>query len=547
MNGALLLIISIVLFVIAYIGYGGYLTRKWGVQAGRPTPAHTLRDDVDYCPADVKVILGHHFSSIAGAAPITGPIQAIIFGWLPVYLWVLVGNIFFGSVHDYGAVFASLRHEGKSIGEVVKRNIGPAGKLLFNLFSWLALVLVVAAFTDICAGTFAYDPAVGDLTGARAGTASVLFIILAVLFGYLVYRKNANLVLSTIIGVAALAACIWIGYSFPVLQLSKLTWTVIVLLYIVCASVMPVWILLQPRDYLCSFLLYAVLLGGIAGLLITRPALELPAYTGFAVGEGTAVQYLFPILFITVACGAISGFHSLVASGTTSKQINKEKDARLIGYGAMLIEGVVAVIAICSVAYTATQAEGTPAVRFACGVAHFMSGFGIPQQIGVVFVTLSFSAFALTSVDTATRIARYMFQELMGKGESRHPAPWRAFLQHPLVGTVITVGCGAMLVAYGYTKIWPIFGASNQLLAAMTLMALTVWFAKTGKTFWPTAIPMVIMFCVTFTALALLARSFFADANWLMGGIAAVLFLLAVIQIAITARAVSNKEMRLRP
>ncbi|MCQ4635478.1 carbon starvation protein A [Anaerovorax odorimutans] len=545
MNAALLLIIGIVLFLVAYATYGRFLAKKWGIDARRSTPAHTLRDDVDYCPADAKVILGHHFSSIAGAGPITGPIQAIIFGWLPVYLWVVIGSIFFGGVHDFGSIFASLRHDGKSIGEVVRQNIGQTGKLLFNLFSWLALVLVVAAFADICAGTFAYDPANPDnLTGAMAGTASVLFIALAVLFGIFVYRKNANIAVSTVIGVAALFVCIWVGYTFPVLTLSKTAWIVIVLVYIVIASVMPVWILLQPRDYLCSFLLYALLIGAVAGIFIKHPNLELDAFTSFAVSDGTSIQYLFPILFITVACGAISGFHSLVGSGTTSKQINKESDAKLIGYGAMLIEGVVAIVTIIAVAYTAVQVDGTPAVRFAAGVATFMSGFGLPMKVGTVFIILSFSAFALTSLDTATRIARYMFQELMGKGEKEDQPQFQRFLQKPIVGTVVTVGCAALLMLYGYEKIWPIFGASNQLLAGLALLALTAWFARTGRIKLPTAIPMVIMFAVTLTALVMLARNFFGAGNFLMGGVASVLFILAIVLILTTIKSL-KKEARL--
>lgn len=542
MNAALLLVIGIVIFLAAYVLYGGFLAKKWGLDAARKTPAHTLRDNVDYCPADAKVILGHHFSSIAGAGPITGPIQAIIFGWLPVYLWVLIGSVFFGGVHDFGSVFASLRHEGKSIGEVVKQNIGQTGKVLFNLFSWLALVLVVAAFSDICAGTFAYNPATPEnLSGAMAGTASVLFIILAVLFGVCVYRKHANIIVSTVVGVMLLFLCIWVGYTFPVLALSKGTWTVLILLYIIAASVMPVWILLQPRDYLCSFLLYALMFGAVVGIFIVHPSIELPAYTSFNI-DGT---YLFPMLFITVACGAISGFHSLVGSGTTSKQVNVETDSKLIGYGAMLIEGVVAIIAIIAVAYCSTQVEGTPAVRFATGVSYFLSSFGIPLAVGKVFVTLSFSAFALTSLDTATRIARYMFQELMGKGENNNQPQWQKTLQNPFVGTVITVGCAAALMAYGYVKIWPIFGASNQLLAGLSLLALTAWFAKTKKIVWPTVIPMVIMFCVTLTALVMLARGFFAANNLLMGGMATVLLILAVVLILTTARALAKKKATL--
>lgn len=541
MNGAVMLIVAIVLFFAAYVLYGGWLTKKWGIDPAKPTPAHTMRDDVDYCPADAKVILGHHFSSIAGAGPITGPIQAIIFGWLPVLLWIIIGSIFIGGVHDYGSIFASLRHEGKSIGEVIKENVGRRGEKLFTIFSWLALVLVVAAFTDICAGTFAFDPAnPANIIGAQAGTASVMFIALAMVFGFFVYRKHANLLVATVVGVALLFLCIYIGYAFPVLKLSKMVWNIIILLYIICASVMPVWILLQPRDYLCSFLLYSLIGGAVLGIFLVRPTIEMPAFTGFTVGEGPAAQYLFPILFITVACGAISGFHSLVGSGTTSKQVNSEKDAQLIGYGAMLIEGVVAVIAIISVAYVATLGEGTPAQLFANGVAHMMASFGLKESVGVVFVTLSFSAFALTSLDTATRIARYMFQELAGKGEKENQPSWQKTLQNPMVATLITVGGAVALLAYGYQNIWPIFGASNQLLAGMALLGLTAWFARTKRPILPTVIPMVFMFIVTLTALVMLARKYLAAGNFLMGGLAVILLVLAVVLIISTIKAFTS-------
>lgn len=543
MNGAVLLIIGIVLFLIAYVLYGGWLTRKWGIDPSKPTPAHTLRDDLDYCPADAKVILGHHFSSIAGAGPITGPIQAIVFGWLPVVLWIIIGSIFIGGVHDYGSIFASLRHDGKSIGEVIKENVGRTGEKLFTVFSWLALVLVVAAFTDICAGTFAFDPAnPANLTGAQAGTASVMFIVLAVLFGFFVYRKHTNLLIATITGVVLLFLCIYVGYTFPVLQFSKMTWNAIIIIYIVCASVMPVWILLQPRDYLCSFLLYALIGGAVLGILLVRPTLAMPAFNGFVIGEGATAQYLFPILFITVACGAISGFHSLVGSGTTSKQVNSEKDAQLIGYGAMLIEGLVAIIAIISVSYLATLGEGTPAQLFAAGVAHMMTSLGIPESLGVVFVTLSFSAFALTSLDTATRIARYMFQELVGKGEKKEQPGWQKTLQHPMVATLITVAAAVGLLAYGYQNIWPIFGSSNQLLAALALLGLTAWFARTKRGVLPTLIPMIFMFIVTISALVLLARKYLAVGNYFMGGMAAVLLCLAVVLIITTVKSFRSSK-----
>lgn len=529
MNSLVLLIMGAALFLIAYALYGGYLAKQWGIDPNRKTPAHTMRDDIDYCPANAKVLLGHHFSSIAGAGPITGPIAAAVFGWLPVYLWIVIGSIFVGGVHDWGSLLASVRHEGKSIGEIIRINIGENGKKLFNIFAYLTLILVVAAFTDICASTFAYDPAKPEaLTGARAGTASILFIFLAMVFGYFVYRKGASLSISTVAGVALLFSCIWIGYQFPVLKLSKFAWDVILILYIFAASTLPVWMLLQPRDYLCSFLLYAMLAGAFIGVILVRPAMAIPASVGFTVGEGAKAQYLFPMLFVTVACGAISGFHSLVGSGTSSKQLDNEKDTKLVGYGAMLIEGLLAIISLITVGYI-VGAKGTPAQIFANGVADFMSNFGIAVPVGTVFVTLAFSAFALTSLDTATRLGRYMFQEMTAKKDGT-----KSILNNMYVSTAITVGLSALLLSYGYTKIWPIFGSANQLLAGLALLAVSAWLAKSGKKNLMTVIPMVFMFAVTLTALILVAKNNFAGGSPIIGVLASILFVLAIVLIVTT-------------
>ncbi|MEA4847765.1 MAG: carbon starvation protein A [Clostridiaceae bacterium] len=531
MNSLVLLFIGIAAFLIAYAIYGRWLAKEWGIDPAKKTPAYTLRDDIDYCPANAKVLLGHHFSSIAGAGPITGPIQAAIFGWLPVYLWIVLGSIFIGGVHDWGSLFSSVRHEGKSIGEIIRVNIGENGKKLFNIFAYLTLILVVAAFTDICAGTFAYDAAKPEaITGARAGTASVLFIFFAMLFGYFVYRRGASLSVSTVVGVALLFFCIWIGYQFPILKLSKFAWDIILIVYIFAASTLPVWLLLQPRDYLCSFLLYAMLAGAVIGVLILRPSMAIPASVGFVVGEGAKAQYLFPMLFVIVACGAVSGFHSLVASGTSSKQVDNEKDTKLIGYGAMLIEGVVAIIALIAVSHV-IGATGTPAQIFAAGVAEFMNSFGLPVPVGTVFVTLAFSAFALTSLDTATRIGRYMFQEMTTKQDGTKTA-----LTNMYVSTIITVGLSALLLTYGYQKIWPIFGSANQLLAGLSLLAVSAWLAKSGKKNIMTVIPMIFMFCVTLTALVFVAKNNFAGGNVVIGTLAAILFLLAIVLIITTIK-----------
>ncbi len=542
MNSLVLLFGGIAVFLVAYIAYGGFLAKKWGL-SDAPTPAHTKRDDIDYVPADAKVILGHHFSSIAGAGPITGPILASVFGWFPVYLWVLIGSVFIGGVHDFGSLVASLRTEGKGIGEIIKENISPRAKSIFNWYAWLTITLVVAAFTDICAATFAYDAAKPELiTGAQAGTASMLFILLAVAFGFMVYRKNAPLALASIAGVVLLALCIWFGYTFPILKFSKLTWQIILMVYITLASILPVWLLLQPRDYLCSFLLYAMMIGAFVGILIRHPTIEQPAFTGFVVKN----QTMFPFLFVTVACGAISGFHSLISSGTTSKQINRERpDAQVIGYGSMLIEGLLAVIAIIAVGYVA-KASGSPAQIFANGVAWFMSSFGVPESLGKVFVILAYSAFALTSLDTATRIGRYLMQEIAaGKGTTatagkRGKNPFTNIY----VATAGTIAVSIAFLVYGYQKIWPIFGSANQLLAALALLAVTAWVVKHGKKSWETIVPLFFMFAVTLTALFFIIRNnlIAEKPNYILSVMGCVLTFLAILQIVEGVRVLVLKK-----
>ncbi|MBZ9686246.1 carbon starvation protein A [Clostridium estertheticum] len=535
MNSIVLLFLGIIIFLTAYVTYGGYLAKKWGIDTKKETPAHTKFDNVDYCPADARILLGHHFSSIAGAGPIAGPIQAAVFGWIPVFLWIVIGSVFIGGAHDFGSLFASIRHDGKSIGEIIRINIGEKGKMIFNIFAWVTLILVVAAFTDICASTFAYDVASPTLlTGAQAGTASVLFIFLAMAFGFAVYRKNASIGISTIVGVSLLFFCVWIGYAFPFIKLTKFQWDILLLIYITLASILPVWMLLQPRDYLCSFLLYAMLAGAVLGIFLTHPTMELAGFTSFTVKN----QTLFPFLFVTVACGAVSGFHSLVASGTTSKQITKEGDAKLIGYGAMLIEGLVAIVALIAVSYVATS-QGTPAQVFASGVAVFMNSFGIPLQFGKVFVILAFSAFALTSLDTATRIGRYIFQEFFTNASEKTKKTYANIY----TSTFVTVLASASLLAYGYQKIWPIFGSANQLLSALALLAVTSWLAKTGKKTAMTLIPMIFMFAVSLSALFLLIKQylFSVEKNMILGTFAVLLFGLAIVLIIEAYKSLSGK------
>lgn len=521
MNSVWLIVVGIIFFIIAYRTYGSYLSREWGVDDSRKTPAHTKKDGVDYVPAKAPVVLGHHFSSIAGAGPIVGPISAAVFGWLPVMLWIIIGGIFFGGVHDYGSLFASVRHEGKSIGEIIGDNVGKKGKQLFSIFSWLTLLLIIAAFTNITANTFVEVPS--------SATSSLLFIVLAIIFGVLVYRKNLPLAATTVVGVILLFISIWLGMKFP-LALSKGTWIVILLVYIFIASIAPVWILLQPRDYLCSFLLYALVIGGILGIFIARPSLELEPFVAFNPGNNP----MFPMLFVTVACGAISGFHSLVASGTTSKQLDKESDAKLVGYGGMLIECVVAIIAIITAGYISKGElnslldNGGPVNVFSNGIGNFMANFGIPVGVGTSFAALAVSTFAMTSLDTSTRLGRFVFQEFFEdfrkEGESEESG-----LTNRYVATLITVILAGILAFKGWDSVWPLFGAANQLLSALALMALAVWLANLGKNNKMFTVPMVFMFAVTLVALLIIIKNNISGGEPVLVIFSVLLFILAVI------------------
>ncbi len=535
MSSIIVVLISVVIFIIAYVTYGAWLAKSWGFDPSIKTPAHTINDGVDYMPAKAPVLLGHHFSSIAGAGPIVGPIAAAVFGWVPVFLWVVFGSIFFGGVHDMGALFASVRHEGKSLGEVIGINLGRTGKMLFALFSWLTLLLVVAAFTNIVANTFVNVP--------TAASASLLFIVLAVVFGYFVYRKGVSLGIGTIFGVIGLLASIWLGTMFP-LVLSFKTWMFILLGYIFVASVTPVWILLQPRDYLNSFLLYAMLIGGIVGVILFNPTIQIPAFSGFAVKGAKGVQYLFPFLFVTVACGAISGFHSLVGSGTTSKQLDTEKDLKLVGYGSMLIEGVLAVIALITVGYLAKgqAAElGSPIAIFSAGLGNFMTSFGLPLSIGTSFTALAISAFALTSLDTATRLARFIFQEFFSKSGEEAAASNNIFVNR-YVSTGITVVLSGFLAFTGWKSIWPIFGSANQLLAAIALLAIAVYLKNSKKNFSMIILPMIMMFAVTLTALGFLMKANLASGNIVLLGFAVALFILSFVLIGLSLKVFRKKD-----
>ena len=518
MNGILLLVICSVCLLAGYVFYGRYLCKKWGVgENDQPTPAHTMEDGVDYVPAPAPVLMGHHFSSIAGAGPITGPISAVAagFGWGACALWIVIGGIFFGGVHDFGALIASVRHGGKSIGEIISANMSKRAKRLFIIFSYLTLILVVAAFSSIVAGTFAatfVDGAV-DLAAseanARVAMVSLLFIAIAIVFGFAVYRRNVPMSTASVIGVLGIVSIIAIGMNFHPIYLSSKTWMWIVGIYITVASVAPVWILLQPRDYLSSFLLYAMLSLAVIAVLMGNPSMSsLPLLN--TPNNPTPV---FPVLFTTIACGAISGFHSLVSSGTTSKQLDKEADAKPIAYGGMLLECVLAVLTLCATAYAyslkGTEFELTGATAiFGGGIAGMIDpSRGSLYNILYTLLVLTYSAFCLTSLDTATRLARFMFQEFWldgTKGETPdNVTGYKKVLANPYVATIITVILGILLGLNGYAKIWALFGSANQLLAALGLLAVATWLGNVGKDNKMFLIPMAFMLFVTVASLAI--------------------------------------------
>lgn len=515
MSASLLLIVSAVFLAVAYRFYGRFLTRKYQVDPEKKTPAHTQTDGVDYVPAKSFVLLGHHFASIAGAGPIVGPVLAATFGWGPVWLWIIIGVIFIGGVHDFSAMIASVRHRGKSIGELIEKYIGKSGKILFLLFTWFMLILVVAVFARAVASIFVKTPASASSSG--------LFMILAVIFGLATFKFRMPFHIASIAGVILLFGCVVFGGMIPI-YLSFHFWIIVLFIYVFIAAVTPVWILLQPRDFLNSFLLYFLMLGGFLGIIFTKPKIQFPFFAQYHCDLGN----LFPILFVTVACGAISGFHSLVASGTTSKQLNRETDARVIGYGGMLIEAVLAIIALIT-AVVLTKSEyqellsqegGGPIGIFSQGVGGFMSRLGVPLEMGVTFAALAISAFALTTLDTATRLGRFAFQEIF----TTIPSP-KLFSHNRYIATFVTIISAALLTFSGSSNaLWPLFGSANQMLAAMALLAVTVWLdhLKVKNTF--VKIPMFFMLSVTMTALGSLIIRNMLIKNYLLFSVGLCLF-----------------------
>ena len=513
MSALVIFLIAVVCLALGYVFYGGWLAKQWGVDPNRETPAHTSYDGKDFVPANPAVLMGHHFSSIAGAGPINGPILASVFGWVPVFLWCVLGGIFFGGMHDFGALFASIRHNGGSLGEVIEDSMGDKAKNLFIIFALAVLILVIASFTAVVAGTFAsVEPSAANYTanGSTAMT-SILFIVIAAIFGFFVYRKNAPVGPATVIGIIGIIAIVFIGQLVG-LHFGRTFWVLFIAVYVTVASLLPVWILLQPRDYLSSFLLYGMMILAaisiVGGTFTGAATVEIPA----VVPE--KVSTIFPTLFITVACGACSGFHSLISSGTTSKQINNEKDARLIGYGSMIVEsalGIIALIAVGVVFSRSAQGGGsdytTPPAAFAGGIATMFKSFAGEKSYATIYnlFTLAVSVFALTSLDSATRLCRYLFGELLTpEGKTYEDLTGaRKFFATPIVSTLIMVIIGCGMGFLNLTQIWGVFGAANQLLAGIAMLAVCTWLGKIGRNNKMFYFPMVFMLLATITSLCM--------------------------------------------
>ncbi len=512
MSGLAIMLIALVFLGGGYLFYGRHLANKWGIDPKAKTPAYEINDGVDYVPSDKSVVFGHQFASIAGAGPINGPIVAAMFGWVPVLLWILVGGVFFGAVQDFAAMYASVKNKGKTIGYIIEQYIGKAGKKLFLAFTWLFSILVVAAFADVVAQTFngftktvtdGVETVANSIAGGQVASTSMFFIVAAVGLGLFLKHTKFSTGLNTVIAIALLVICVVLGMTFP-LFLTADSWHLLVFFYIFIASVVPVWILLQPRDYLNSFLLVFMIAAAVVGIIVYNPSMNLNAFNGFVVNG----KSMFPFLFVTIACGAVSGFHALVSSGTASKQIKNEKDMLPVSFGAMLVECLLAVVALVAVGFMASNGnmpQGTPAVIFANAIATFTELLGIPYGLATTLITLSVSAFALTSLDSVARVGRLAFQEfwLEAEVDEKDLPPFKRFMANKYFATLATLLVAYFLAKVGYKEIWALFGSANQLLSALSLIACAVFLKSTnrnGKYLW---VPMVIMLIVTLSALTL--------------------------------------------
>ena len=509
MNTIVIVLVAAVCLVAAYAGYGRWLANKWGIDPKAKTPAVRLEDGKDYVPTDGWTVFAHQFSCIAGAGPVTGAIQAAAFGWLPVLLWILIGGAFFGAVTDFGALYASVKNDGKSMGLLIEKYIGKTGRKLFLLFSWLFCCIVIAAFADMVAGTFnAYTTVDGVTqladaarTNGTAGTVSIMFMVFAVVYGLLHHKYKFGGAVETVLAIVFIVLSFVIGMQFPII-LDKKMWAYITFAYIFITAIIPIWILKQPRDFMSTYMFVAMIAAAFMQLFVAHPTMNLPVFTGF---KNESLGTMFPILFVTVACGAVSGFHSLVSSGTSSKTVENEKDMLKVGYGAMSLESLLAVLALCvagaAAASDGTPAAGTPFQVFSRGVAGFISMFGISEHVATVFMTMCVSALALTTLDAVSRIGRMSFQEFFSEDDMEHAEGWRKLMCNTWFSTIITLALGYLLTQIGYANIWPLFGSANQLLSALVLITLCVFLKVTGRSNKMIFPPLVIMLCVTFTAL----------------------------------------------
>ena len=515
MNGLLLLGLSALILVVAYLFYGRYLVKTWGIDPKATTPAVAKEDGTDFVPTNKWSVFAHQFSSIAGAGPVTGPVMAMMFGWLPAFLWVIIGGVFFGAVQDFGALYASVKTEGKSMGQIIEKYIGRKGKKLFFLFCWIFTLIVIAAFADMVAGTFNGISADGSklAPNASAASISILYVFVAMAFGLFLKKVKLEGLPKVILGIALIIVMLALGIMFPVYA-TKTTWIYVVFVYIFFASVTPMWLLKTPRDYLTTFLFIGMIVAAVIGVFVSNPTITTPAFVGFKSASGS---YIFPTLFVTIACGAVSGFHSLVSSETSSKLIENEKDMLQVGYGSMLLESLLAILVIVIVgalpnlkasgvldstlANMALADTATPFTKFSAGVTGLVAQLGLPQSWGLCIMTMFVSALALTSLDAVARISRMSFQEFFEVEEGQEPSGLVKVLTNKYVSTIISLVCGYLLSLGGYVNIWPLFGSANQLLAAMVLISLAVFLKVTGRKGFMLYIPMVLMFIVTMTAL----------------------------------------------
>lgn len=515
MNGLLLLGLSALILVVAYLFYGRYLVKTWGIDPKATTPAVAKEDGTDFVPTNKWSVFAHQFSSIAGAGPVTGPVMAMMFGWLPAFLWVIVGGVFFGAVQDFGALYSSVKTEGKSMGQIIEKYIGRKGKKLFFLFCWIFTLIVIAAFADMVAGTFNGISADGAklAPNASAASISILYVFVAMAFGLFLKKVKLEGLPKVILGIALIIVMLALGIMFPVYA-TKTTWIYVVFVYIFFASVTPMWLLKTPRDYLTTFLFIGMIVAAVIGVFVSNPTITTPAFVGFKSASGS---YIFPTLFVTIACGAVSGFHSLVSSETSSKLVENEKDMLQVGYGSMLLESLLAILVIVIVgalpnlkasgvldstlANMALADTATPFTKFSAGVTGLVAQLGLPQSWGLCIMTMFVSALALTSLDAVARISRMSFQEFFEVEEGQEPSGLVKVLTNKYVSTIISLVCGYLLSLGGYVNIWPLFGSANQLLAAMVLISLAVFLKVTGRKGFMLYIPMVLMFIVTMTAL----------------------------------------------